>query len=92
MKVIKKAEISAWTYEFTCIKCDSELEAGADDVKYIYHDGMNREPDFDEYVVLCPVCGGTESLTTAELPKLLKLIAQSTRRIDNSDIRDSNDR
>lgn len=76
MKILKKAESSAWKHVFTCAKCESELEAEAIDVVHLHHTGDMRDPSFDTYYVTCTVCSHRHDLITNKLPKVVQLEAQ----------------
>lgn len=91
MKILKKVDVNEWKHNFTCDDCDSSLEANASDVKYVYHDGMGRESNYEEYLVDCPVCGESKTLDEVNLPKLVKLTAKNPK-APHFDVRDSNDR
>lgn len=65
MKVLSKPDITAWTYNFTCYTCKSELCADYNDLKYRtekqYYSGGDIDDhgyysDVDRYYVTCPVC------------------------------------
>lgn len=76
MKILKKAESTAWKHVFTCGKCESELEAEAIDVVHEHHAGDMRDPSYDSYHVTCPVCSQKHILTFVEMPKVVQLEAQ----------------
>ena len=56
MKVLKKINTDNWKYKILCSQCDSELEAEKGDVKYEYHDGDCRDPGYETWDIICPVC------------------------------------
>jgi transcription elongation factor Elf1 len=76
VKILKKAEPSNWKHVFTCMKCESELEAEAIDVVHLHHTGDMRDPLFDTYYVTCIVCSHRHDLITNKLPKVVQLEAQ----------------
>lgn len=77
MKVIKKEDISNWTYKYTCSNCDSELEVESGDLKYTRHDGDMREPGYDKYTANCAVCSNMFTILESKIPKLIKLAAKN---------------
>lgn len=73
MKVLKKADVSDWTYKHKCVNCDSELEVEESDIIHRHYDGDMREASYDTYSAKCPVCNKTFSIPEASIPKLIKV-------------------
>ena len=38
MKVLKKQDVSGWSYKYTCDNCESELEVESKDLIYAKYD------------------------------------------------------
>lgn len=75
MKVIKRADTSAWKFKFTCCSCDSELEAESKDLSYRYVEGGDSRdpyPASEEYSVHCCVCSTRRIVPEAGLTKAVK--------------------
>lgn len=73
MKVLKTVDTSDWSYKFTCGDCDSELLAEANDVRRHYYSGDFREPSSESFSCSCPVCGKSQPIPTASIPKALRV-------------------
>ncbi len=73
MKVLKKADVSNWSYKHTCSGCDSELQIEAADISYRYYDGDMREPGYDSYSTNCCVCSASINVPGNKIPKLLQV-------------------
>lgn len=88
MKIIKKADTSAWRYKFTCNKCDTELEAdGSDLIHKHYPGGDSRDPypSSDVYTVICPVCAESRNVPDKDIPKaLMHEVRQRCERLNTS--------
>lgn len=73
MKIIKKEDISHWTYKIICSGCDSELEAESSDLKRTYYAGDFRDPESESFYVVCPVCSKGNAIAESKIPKLIKI-------------------
>jgi hypothetical protein len=73
MKVIKKEDVSNWSYQHTCKNCDSVLEVEASDLRYWHHTGSIREPSYDSYDALCPICNNSFGIILDDIPKLIRI-------------------
>lgn len=73
MKVIKKQDVSGWSFKHTCTKCDSELEADSKDVKYSHYAGDQREPGYETFSASCAVCHQSFNIPASNIPKLLQV-------------------
>lgn len=73
MKIVKQVDTANWKYNFTCSKCDTELEASASDIKHHHYDGDVREPPNDTFYVNCPVCNLATSIAKEKIPKALQV-------------------
>ena len=73
MKIIKKQDVSNWSYKHTCLTCESELEVEADDLIYNHYDGDMREPGYTVYQFACPVCQIVCDLDPMRIPKLIQI-------------------
>lgn len=76
MKVLKKQDVTNWSYKHTCVHCDSELEAEASDLSFGHVDGDMREPGYDYFWATCTVCGMNFNVLTDKIPKLVQLAAK----------------
>lgn len=76
MKVIKKADVSDWTYKHTCTNCESELEVESKDLIHHHYSGDMREPSYDSFNASCVVCNQTFTVPSAKIPKLIQLDAK----------------
>jgi len=76
MKVIKKADVSGWSYKHTCANCESELEVESKDLVHKHYSGDMREPSCDTFNASCAVCNQTFTVPTVKVPKLLQLEAK----------------
>lgn len=72
MKVIKKTDISNWSYKYQCSNCDSELEVEQKDIKYTYYAGDMREPSSEVFSATCVVCNHSFNVPGNSIPKLMK--------------------
>jgi hypothetical protein len=84
MKVIKKVDVSDWTYKHTCSGCDSELEVEAKDICHQHYDGDVREPGYDKYSANCVVCSCSISIPAIKIPKLLQVEIQNRTKRSSS--------
>lgn len=73
MKVIKKQDVSGWTYKHTCTNCESELEAEPKDLTHTHYNGDMREPGYDTFTASCPVCFQSFSVAPTKIPKLIQI-------------------
>lgn len=77
MKVLKKQDVSGWSYKHTCANCDTELEVEASDLRYHRYDGDCREPGYDSFTANCSVCSQSFTVLTTKIPKLIQLEAKN---------------
>jgi hypothetical protein len=77
MKVLKRVDTSNWSYKRTCTICESELQVEKGDVKYKYHRGDQRDPDYETWHATCPVCQNEFPVPEKELSKALKVEIKS---------------
>lgn len=76
MKVIKKPDVSDWSYKWTCSGCDTELMVEAQDITCRYYDGDIREPGYHSYSANCCECGCSISVPESKIPKILRVAIQ----------------
>lgn len=76
MKIVERHDITEWKYAFVCDRCDSKLEASADDLRAKHHPACNdpREylPEYHTFHVQCPVCQQEKQVEEKAIPKLLR--------------------
>lgn len=78
MKIIEKKDYTAWRHTFTCVRCESKLEAEPSDVRGTHHEGWTDPTDNSgspahwTYEVACVVCGQKHSIPELNLPKALQ--------------------
>lgn len=72
MKVIKKVDTNAWSHRVTCRTCESELEVSKGDIKYQYHSGYGRDPDYETWKIQCPVCQTEIGLVSKDIPPAVR--------------------
>jgi len=70
MKILKRPEDGGWHYPFTCTKCECELEAWAEDLKYYKSSGEVHDRD-SYFFVICCVCEMLEIVGNDNVPKWL---------------------
>lgn len=77
MKIVKKAD-STWSYDHTCVGCDSELQLEKSDVNYKYHSGDQRDctSSYETYTAICPVCRNGFDIPQEKMSKIVKLEIQ----------------
>lgn len=80
MKILKKKDLSNWSYKHTCYTCESELEVEKDDLKYLYYEGDQREPSYTVYQFECPVCHQASEIPDTKIPKLIQIETKNKRR------------
>lgn len=73
MKVIKKVDTSGWNIKHTCTTCESELEIEKGDIKYEYHSGYQRDPDYVSWTTKCPVCNQHIDISIKSIPKVVQV-------------------
>jgi len=91
MKIIKKVDWSNWRHRFTCAKCESELEADADDVMTQFHEGYcdMREPEsgksYYTYYLTCAVCYAKHEIPdpNKEIPAIMRVALQGRKNGNN---------
>lgn len=76
MKIIKKQDVSQWTYKYTCDMCDSELEVESKDIRHQHYDGDFREAPYDEFKASCAVCSVIFTIPNNKIPKLIQIEAK----------------
>ena len=82
MKIIKQVDTSNWKHNVTCKECDTELEIETNDICFERYSGDQREPGYDLYYVLFPVCD--ESITIPPLEtfsKALMILIQKKNKV-----------
>ncbi len=73
MKVIKKQDVSGWSYKYTCTNCESELEVEPSDIKHTHYSGDQREDPYDTFTVYCAVCLQSHTILLDKIPKLIQI-------------------
>jgi hypothetical protein len=73
MKIIKKVDTSTWSYKHTCDTCDTELEVEKSDVKYQYFEGYGKDPDWDEWKAICPICFTAFNVPLENIPRAVRV-------------------
>lgn len=76
MKVVKRTDVSKWSYKHICSNCDSELEVETKDLKHHYYDGDMREPGYDSFTAECAVCSQQFTIPSNKIPKLIQVEAK----------------
>jgi hypothetical protein len=76
MKVIKKQDITNWSYKHICDNCESELEVEGKDLRYNKYDGDMREPGYVTYSACCAVCSEIFTIDEKKIPRLLQIEAE----------------
>jgi len=87
MKVLKKVDVSNWSYKHHCKTCDSDLEIESKDLKYYYYSGDQREPQYsatESFSCACAVCSTTINIPKADIPKLLQIEAKARSNSSNN--------
>lgn len=81
MKIIKQVDVSDWKYRFTCVSCDSELEAEANDIKHNHYDDQRELSSYDKFCVYCPVCNAGRDIPAKDIPKALQVKIKNKKTI-----------
>lgn len=85
MKILKQIDIKEWAYIFTCTACDSELEANGNDLVYRHINGDMRDPGYDTWIIICPVCKHSTNVKEDKIPKAIKMQKISSRNTSSDD-------
>ena len=72
MKIISRPDTN-WKYKHTCSKCDAVLEVEKGDVKHKNYPGDQREPGYETWSAICPVCSNTFSIQATAIPKVVQI-------------------
>ena len=92
MKVLEKHDYRDWRHKFTCVKCESVLEAEPSDVAAVFHESFDDQRDpqsyrvaYWEYKVKCEVCNEPRDIGESLISARMKIEVQdkSKRRSTN---------
>ena len=73
MKIIKKQDVSNWSYQHTCTDCDTVLEVDGKDLILQHHQGDYRNSSYDSYSANCAVCKHSFTVPINDIPKLIQV-------------------
>ena len=76
MKIISQFDVSSWSHNCKCAKCDSELEADSTDVRHTHSERDGVHPASENYHVECPVCQNNIYLSVKSIPVAVQIDAQ----------------
>lgn len=80
MKVLKHGiDVKAWRRKVICYGCNTELEIELSDIRYAGEAGDWHDSGWEKYWVNCSICDRELTLTSDDLPELIKIGAQKRK-------------
>lgn len=83
MKVLEKHDYADWCHKFTCLKCESVLEADSRDVVALFHPAYDDQRDplaafaaYWSYTVKCEVCSQERQIDESLISARMKIDVQ----------------